>query len=138
MTVYIPPEPYQAIFKTNFGERQNVYIRGTIPQGSDKFEVNLINSNTGNIHFHMNPYFKLRSVIRNTKQNGSWDHEEKDTPHMPFQHGQDFTIEIKNKADAISVYVNRKILFIFVHRLPFKDIDVLEVKGDCKCTCVQF
>ncbi|XP_069804653.1 galectin-4-like [Dendropsophus ebraccatus] len=138
MTAYAPPEPYQAIFKANFAERQKVYIRGTIPESSHGFAVNLINSNTSDVYLHINPNFKRRTVVRNTLQDGKWGQEELDTPFMPFQCGKEFTMEIKNKGDALFVYVNGKILFIFVHRLPFKDIDVLEVTGNCKCTCVQF
>ncbi|XP_069804469.1 galectin-4-like [Dendropsophus ebraccatus] len=138
MTHYKPSEPYQAAFAANFGPRANVIVIGSIPVDATQFKVNLMNSKTDDIHFHLNPRFKDGLVVRNTKRDGSWGRQESHTPLMPFQPGQSFVIEIKNEGDALTVHVNEKKLFSYAHRLPFNEIDVLVVGGDVNLTCIEF
>ncbi|XP_069802806.1 galectin-5-like [Dendropsophus ebraccatus] len=135
---YKPSEPYHAAFAANFGPKENVIVNGSIPEEGNAFSVKLINSKTGNTHFHVAARFKKGEIATNTKKDGSWGNEERYKPLMSFEPGQNFVMEIKNEGVAFTVFVNGKKLCSYNHRLPFNEIDVLEVRGDFNLTCIEF
>ncbi|XP_069804149.1 galectin-5-like [Dendropsophus ebraccatus] len=137
MTLYKPKQPYRAFFMANFGPNENVLIMGNIPDWADRFAVNLMNSKTGDISFHFNPRIDENKISRNTWKNGSWGDEEAETPIMPFQRGKSFTMEIRNEGKAIAVYGDGEKLCSYKHRLPFKDIDVIEIVRDVNLTMIK-
>ncbi|XP_069799669.1 galectin-4-like [Dendropsophus ebraccatus] len=138
MTVYNPVMPFQAALQKNFGQRGNIIIMGNIAYGADRFHVNLLNSRTRNIHLHINPRFREGAFVRNTQDRGTWGPEERQISYMPFHPGQSFQLEIKNEGGSFGVYSNGNKLFNYVHRLPFNQIDMIEVGGDVTLTFVQY
>ncbi|XP_069805154.1 galectin-4-like isoform X2 [Dendropsophus ebraccatus] len=105
---------------------------------SNVFHVNLVDSKTKNIHLHVNPRFPEGEIVRNTMTDGSWGAEEKETPNMLIQPGQNFTMLIRNEGSSFGVYTNGTKAFDYTHRLSFGDIDMIEVGGDVAVTCIQF
>ncbi|XP_077141591.1 galectin-4-like [Ranitomeya variabilis] len=138
MTVYNPVMPFQAAFQNNFGKHGKVLITGNISYGADRFHVNLLNSRTRNIHLHIAPRFNEGVLVRNTQDRGAWGPEERQISFMPFHPGQSFQMEIKNEGGSFGVYSNGTKIFNFVHRLPFNQIDMIEVGGDVVLTFVQY
>ncbi|KAM3911985.1 galectin-4-like [Leptodactylus fuscus] len=138
MTLYNPVMPFQAAFQSNFGKHGKIIIMGNIHHGADRFHVNLLNSRTRNIHLHVNPRFKEGAFVRNTQNRNTWGPEERQISYMPFHPGQSFQLEIRNEGGCFGVYSNGSKLFNYVHRLPFNQIDMIEVGGDVILTYVQY
>ncbi|XP_044161633.1 galectin-9-like [Bufo gargarizans] len=138
MTVYNPVMPFQAVFQKHFGRNGNVIIMGNIAYGADKFHVNLLNSRTRNIQLHINPRLREGVIVRNTQDRGKWGPEERHMSYMPFHPGQSFQLEIRNEGGSFGIYSSGTKLFDYVHRLPFHQIDMIEVGGDVTLTFVQY
>ncbi|XP_056394732.1 galectin-9-like isoform X2 [Hyla sarda] len=138
MTVHNPVMPFQAALQKNFARNGNIIIMGNISYGADRFHVNLLNSRTRNIHLHINPRFREGALVRNTQDRGTWGPEERQTSYMPFYPGQSFQMEIRNEGGSFGVYSNGTKLFGYVHRLPFNQIDMIEVGGEVTLTFVQY
>ncbi|XP_072288065.1 galectin-4-like [Pyxicephalus adspersus] len=136
--VHNPVMPFQAAFPTNFANRRNILITGSVCYGADRFHVNLLNSMTRNIHLHINPRFKEGTIVRNTQDRGNWGPEERQLSYMPFYPGQNFQMEIRNEGGVFGVYSNGSKLFNYVHRLPANQIDMMEIGGNVSLTCVQY
>ncbi|XP_075692142.1 galectin-4-like [Rhinoderma darwinii] len=138
MTVHNPVMPFQAALQANFGKKGIVIIMGNISYGADRFHVNLLNSRTRNIHLHVNPRLREGAIVRNTQDRGTWGPEERQMSYMPFHPGQSFQLEIRNEGGSFGIYSNGTKLFNFIHRLPFHQIDMIEVGGDITLTFVQY
>ena len=55
------------------------------------------------IFFRFNYRDETQIVVRNTKTNGAWGKEERDTPTWPFTPGQPFVMEIRADTDQYVV-----------------------------------
>uniref|UniRef100_T1IQM2 Galectin n=1 Tax=Strigamia maritima TaxID=126957 RepID=T1IQM2_STRMM len=115
-----------------------VVINGTIPPAANKFEINLAlgvnyedNDQRSPIAFHLNPRFDQNYTARNTFQNG-WGPEESNSPNsvFPFHRGQTFEIMILIAPDSYMVAVNEKHYVKYVHRIPYQQVNTLQVLGD--------
>ncbi|XP_044124869.1 galectin-9-like [Bufo gargarizans] len=138
ITVYNPVMPFQAALPTNFDINGKIIIMGNTAHGADRFHVNLLNRLTRNIHLQVNPRFREGAIVRNTQDRGKWGPEERQISYMPFQAGQSFLLEIRNEGGSFGVYSTGTKLFNYVHRLPFNQIDMIEVGGDITLTFVQY
>ncbi|XP_071979799.1 galectin-4-like isoform X2 [Engystomops pustulosus] len=138
MTLYNPVMPFQAAFTSNFGKNGKILIMGNILPGADRFHVNLLNSRTRDIHLHINPRFREGAFVRNTQNRGIWGPEERQISYMPFHPGHGFQLEIRNEGGSFGVYSSGAKLFNYVHRLPFNQIDMIEIGGDVILTFVQY
>ncbi|XP_018417002.1 PREDICTED: galectin-9-like [Nanorana parkeri] len=136
--VHNPVMPFQAAFPTSFANNQSIVISGAVHHGADRFNVNLLNSRTRNIHVHINPRFKESTIVRNTQDRGTWGPEERQLSYMPFYPGQNFQMEIRNEGGVVGVYSNGTKLFNYVHRLPSNQIDMMEIGGNVSLTYVQY
>ncbi|KAG8553178.1 hypothetical protein GDO81_003305 [Engystomops pustulosus] len=130
--------PFQAAFTSNFGKNGKILIMGNILPGADRFHVNLLNSRTRDIHLHINPRFREGAFVRNTQNRGIWGPEERQISYMPFHPGHGFQLEIRNEGGSFGVYSSGAKLFNYVHRLPFNQIDMIEIGGDVILTFVQY
>ncbi|XP_069804482.1 galectin-4-like [Dendropsophus ebraccatus] len=135
---YEPTMSYKALLHASFGPTGSLLVMGSIPNEADKFHVNLVDSKTKNIHLHVNPRFLEGEMVRNTLTDDTWGAEEKETPTMPLQPGQNFMMLIRNEGSSYGVYINGTKAFDYTHRLSFGDVDMIEVGGDVAVTCIQF
>ncbi|XP_075464866.1 galectin-4-like isoform X2 [Ascaphus truei] len=136
--IHNPIVPFQAAFQRNFSKVRNIIIVGNVRYGADRFQVNLKNSRTGNIHLHINPRFNEGTLVRNTQERNTWGAEERHMSYMPFTPGQNFQMEIRNGGGFFDVYVNGAKIFTYIHRIPPNQIDQIEVAGDLTLTYVQY
>ncbi|XP_069804506.1 galectin-4-like isoform X2 [Dendropsophus ebraccatus] len=135
----ILPEPYEALLRRpSFKKTENIILEGYIPEGAQRFRVNLMNSISQDILFHASVRLNEKRIVRNSKKHGNWGKEESDTPNMPFEAGQNFTMEIRNGEKTIEVYGDLEKLFDFHHREFIKLYDTIEVVGDVNLTCMDF
>uniref|UniRef100_A0A8C4RCL0 Galectin n=1 Tax=Erpetoichthys calabaricus TaxID=27687 RepID=A0A8C4RCL0_ERPCA len=101
------------------------------PACSTEFQVNLQCGNYSgcDIALHINPRFDLwDKVVFNAFQGGNWMSEEK--ARMPFRKGDEFEMVIIVNQEGYQVNVNGQNFYFFQHRLPFEQVDTLEIGGD--------
>ncbi|KAM8952807.1 galectin-4-like [Pelodytes ibericus] len=136
-TIHNPVMPFQGALQGTFTQNRSLIIAGVVSHGADRFHVNLLNSRTRNIYLHINPRFREGALVRNTQDHGSWGPEERQTSYMPFSPGQGFQMQIRNEGGCFGVYVGGAKVFTYTHRLPAKQIDMVEVAGDVTLSYVQ-
>ncbi|CAF3420188.1 unnamed protein product [Rotaria sp. Silwood1] len=114
-----------------------INITGRANNNASRFEFNLLtgNYNGADVAFHFNPRFDQREAVRNSCQGGGWGAEEKQGG-FPLQPGQQFDIQIICFPEHYQVNYNGQPWFTFRHRLPYQQVQALQVKGDVAITNV--
>nr|XP_028595809.1 uncharacterized protein LOC114602131 [Podarcis muralis] len=135
---YIKPYPVTSIldFK-NICRNITIYQYLATNGVGSRFSVNLVCGN-GNIAFHFNPRFdEGRVVVCNTQQHGRWGAEER-AYNMPFQPNIYFEMIINVKSHCYQVSVNGNHFLEYRHRLPFHEVQTLQINGDVSLNCISF
>jgi len=114
-----------------------ITIVGRVNNNASRFEFNLLtgNHNGADVAFHFNPRFDQREAIRNSCQGGGWGTEEKQGG-FPLQPGQQFEIQIICFPEHYQVNCNGQAWYTYRHRLPYAQVQALQVKGDVQITNV--
>jgi galectin-9 len=102
----------------------------------DQAKIDLVTS-SGNTALHINPRMKSNCVVRNTCTNGSWGGEEKNGP-FPFARGNTFEVIILVEDDEYKVAINGAHAFEYKHRIPYQEVDGLNLYGDIQVNKVIF
>jgi hypothetical protein len=115
-----------------------ITINGQAASNATRFEFNLLtgNHNGADVAFHLNPRFNQNEAVRNTCQGGGWGAEEKQGG-FPLRPGQHFEIQIICFPDHYQVNANGQPWFTYRHRIPYQQVQALQVKGDVLITSVQ-
>jgi len=108
-----------------------LYINGRSNNNASRFEFNLLagTHQGADVAFHFNPRFDQREAVRNSCQGGGWGGEEKQGG-FPLQPGQQFEIQIVCFPEHYQVNCNGQPWFTFRHRMPYQQVQALQVKGD--------
>jgi hypothetical protein len=114
-----------------------ITISGRSNNNASRFEFNLLagNFNGADVIFHFNPRFDQREAIRNSCQGGGWGAEEKQGG-FPLQPGQQFEIQIICFPEHYQVNCNGQPWYTFRHRLPYQQVQALQIKGDVQISNV--
>jgi len=114
-----------------------ITISGRVSNNASRFEFNLLtgNYNGADVAFHFNPRFDQREAVRNSCQGGAWGPEEKQGG-FPLQPGQQFEIQIICFPEHYQVNCNGQPWYQFRHRVPYQQVQALQVKGDVSITNV--
>jgi len=114
-----------------------ITVSGRANHNASRFEFNLLtgNYNGADVAFHFNPRFDQHEAVRNSCQGGGWGAEEKQGG-FPIQPGQQFDIQIICFPEHYQVNCNGQPWFTFRHRVPFQQVQALQVKGDVTITNV--
>ncbi|XP_051935018.1 galectin-4-like isoform X1 [Hippocampus zosterae] len=137
--IYNPPIPYSGVIPGGMFPKRTVIIRGMVPNRAKRFSINLLESRSGDIAFHMNPRVKDDVVVRNSMIGGHWGQEERQLGANPFKEGQYFDISIRCGSDCFKVFLNGQPLFDYTHRTrAVNEIDKLEVAGDVQISYLHF
>jgi len=115
-----------------------VTINGRSNNNASRFEFNLLtgNYNGADVAFHFNPRFDQHEAVRNSCQGGGWGNEEKQGG-FPLYPGQEFEIQIICFHEHYQVNVNGQAWFTFRHRIPYQNVQALQVKGDVAISSVR-
>ena len=89
-----------------------------------RFHINL-QEDEDNVAFHFNPRQQGDLVVRNTKEGGDWQEEERDIPYFPFNEGRTFQIKIEVTSECFRVYVNGRYFLDYAHRMDLHRIRAL-------------
>ncbi|XP_070620652.1 galectin-6-like [Erythrolamprus reginae] len=109
----------------------SVHVQGNVPKNSNGFGVNFsLTKNPGeDIAFHFNPRFKgWNKVVVNSFESGRWKMEEK--RNMPFKRGQHFEATFIVTEAGYQILVNRKLFYVFKHRIPPQNVQFINVDGE--------
>jgi len=114
-----------------------INISGRVNNQASRFEFNLLtgNFNGADVAFHLNPRFDQHAAVRNSCQGGGWGAEERDGG-FPLHPGQQFEIQIICFPEHYQVNCNGHPWFTFRHRVPYHQVQALQVKGDVSITNV--
>ncbi|XP_034024487.1 galectin-4-like isoform X2 [Thalassophryne amazonica] len=136
--IYNPPIPYSNMIPGGMFVKRTIIIRGMVSYGAERFSVNFLVSESWNKALHINPRLRQGIVVRNSMIDGSWGQEERELMNNPFMEGQYFDMSIRCGNQRFKVFVNGQHLFDFFHRLPFTQIDMLEIDGDVQISYIHF
>ncbi|XP_032630926.1 galectin-8 isoform X2 [Chelonoidis abingdonii] len=140
--IHNPVIPYTGTILSGLLPGELVVIQGSVPDDSDRFQVDFQCGNStkprADVAFHFNPRFKRSgSIICNTLEKERWGWEEI-TYHMPFQKGKPFKIVFMVLKDKFQVSVNEKHLLLYNHRINLERIDTLGIYGKVQIQTIQF
>ncbi|XP_058447160.1 galectin-8-like [Malaya genurostris] len=112
-------------------------ISGNILLTCERFSINLMLKNS-DLALHFNPRLPQNYIVRNCRVKGVWGKEEVASPlSFNLHRGQKFKIQILVTDKEFLICVNGRHFNSFQHRLPYKKICALEVKGDVKDVAVE-
>lgn len=97
-----------------------------------RFSINFIVENANrDIALHINPRLPQNYIVRNTKIRGVWGREEVASA-LPFslRRGQPFSIQVLFTDECYMISVNGYHFCKYFHRLPYKTVTSIEVKGE--------
>ncbi|XP_035778883.1 32 kDa beta-galactoside-binding lectin-like [Anopheles albimanus] len=112
-------------------------VTGTVLLTCERFAVNLMLKNS-DIALHINPRLPQNYIVRNCYVKGSWGREEVAAPlTFNLHRGHRFALQILVTNEAFMICVNGRHCNSFKHRLPYRKICTLEVKGDVRDVAVD-
>ncbi|XDV29797.1 hypothetical protein PO909_032839, partial [Leuciscus waleckii] len=130
--------PYESPISGGLKAGKAIFIQGTVPSGSDSFEVNLKcgKSEGDDIAFQIRPQFSSNCIVLNSQQNGSWGKEEK--LELPLKQGSSFDLVIAVNSENYQVYLSGCEVGRFQHRISLERVIALSVAGEVSLTNVVF
>ncbi|XP_035915386.1 galectin-6-like [Anopheles stephensi] len=112
-------------------------ITGTIQLTCERFSINLLLKN-GDVALHFNPRLPQNYIVRNCRVKGCWGKEEVASPlSFNLHRGQRFAVQVLVTDKEFLICVNGRHFNAFRHRLPYRKICTLEVKGDVREVAVD-
>ncbi|XP_050077797.1 galectin-6-like [Anopheles maculipalpis] len=112
-------------------------ISGTIQLTCERFSINLLLKN-GDVALHFNPRLPQNYIVRNCRVKGCWGKEEVASPlSFNLHRGQRFAVQVLVTDKEFLICVNGRHFNAFRHRLPYRKITTLEVKGDVREVAVD-
>lgn len=130
-------EPASFYIPGGVTEGRQVIIRGKVDYSAQRFHINL-QEDDDNVAFHFNPRQNGDCVVRNTKEGGSWQNEEREIPYFPFSEGKTFQIKIEVAREEFRVYVNGKHFIDYGHRMDLRRIRYLALSKGAEYYDVTF
>ncbi|XP_069062988.1 galectin-4-like isoform X2 [Pleurodeles waltl] len=132
------PIPYCGNIFGGLSPEQTIVIRGFIPNGASRADINFLVGCSREIALHISLRMAEKRVVRNSFLKGSWGVEEVELTYNPFAHGERFDISVRCGNSCFQVYVNGQHLFNYDHRVrDFQQIDLIEIDGDVVLSSVQ-
>ena len=104
-----------------------------------RFSINFIVENsTRDLALHINPRLPQNYIVRNSKVRNVWGREEVASA-LPFslRRGVPFSIQVLFTDECYMISVNGFHFCKFYHRLPYKSVQSLEIKGDIDDVMVE-
>ncbi|XP_035240194.1 uncharacterized protein LOC118209143 [Anguilla anguilla] len=109
-----------------------VYFKGTVPNEITRFAVDLRCGDTkdSDIAFRFESRFEPSEVlVFNSFKNGSWEEEDR-VNEMPFRRGESFELVFHVLEEGYQVYVARRKIYLFKHRIPVEQVTSVQVIGE--------
>ncbi|XP_017021851.2 galectin-4 isoform X2 [Drosophila kikkawai] len=130
---YTDPQPkYYNDQIGQLSEGLSFTVSGRLPVNCERFSINLVRNNESrDVALHVNPRLPQNYIVRNTKVEEIWGSEEVSSA-LPFRlsRGEKFSIQVLVTNPCYMISVNGQHFAEYKHRVPYKDVRILEVKGD--------
>nr|ACN63483.1 MIP07035p [Drosophila melanogaster] len=107
-------------------------VTGNLSVNCERFSINLVyNNDSRDVALHINPRLPQNYIVRNTKVQDIWGNEEVSSA-LPFllSRGEEFSIQVLVTEACYMISVNGQHFAAYTHRIPYRDVRILEVKGD--------
>ncbi|KNC23115.1 hypothetical protein FF38_07169 [Lucilia cuprina] len=114
-------------------------VTGRTKRHCERFSINFIVENaTRDLALHINPRLPQNYIVRNSKVRNVWGREEVASA-LPFslRRGAPFSIQVLFTEECYMISVNGYHFCKFYHRLPYKSVQTMEVKGDIDDVSVE-
>lgn len=122
---------------TEVSQGLSFVVSGNILLTCERFSINLMLKNS-DLALHFNPRLPQNYIVRNCRVKGVWGKEEVASPlSFNLHRGKKFKVQILVTDKDFLMCVNDRHFNSFKHRLPYKKICALEVKGDVKDVNVE-
>ncbi|KAJ8368699.1 hypothetical protein SKAU_G00087270 [Synaphobranchus kaupii] len=108
------------------------YFKGTIPNKIKSFTISLQcgDSKDSEKALHFKALFEpSEGIVLNSFKDGSWETEER-VNEMPFTKGESFELVFHATSEGYQVYVNRRRIYLFKHRIPLEQVCSVQIIGD--------
>ncbi|KAG5671176.1 hypothetical protein PVAND_001387 [Polypedilum vanderplanki] len=116
-------------------------ISGVVLRTCERFSINFLAvSNKQDVALHFNPRLPQNYIVRNSKINGHWGSEE---THSQFSsrydllRGHRFQVEFLITESEFIIAINNRLFGVFEHRINYKKLNAIEVKGDVKEVAIE-
>ncbi|KAF8781587.1 H(+)/Cl(-) exchange transporter 3 like protein [Argiope bruennichi] len=122
--------PFQTGIPGGIYDGKMIEIKGRIPYGAERFEINLIagfDSSSDRV-LHLSIRFDQHCVVRNHREYGRWGPEERQGA-FPFSFGREFTLMIATERTKYRIAVNNQHCWDFKHRLRMGRVVSLGMSG---------
>lgn len=106
-----------------------------------RFSVNFQCDRTpdADIALHFNPRLDMKYIVRNSRQNGTWDKEETVSPYQfCFPQNKRFKLLFFIAPKEFMVSINEHHFCTFTYRIPLHKIRFLSINGDVTIEQVVF
>ncbi|WKX99177.1 hypothetical protein Q1695_014227 [Nippostrongylus brasiliensis] len=134
------PVPYTTKLGQPLMAGQTLNIHGAINADANRVEINLLHGaaqiDPGQAVFHMNLRFDEGKIVMNSYVEGAWGKEERES--LPFKKGEKFDLRVRVLVDFLEVSCDGKKVHEYKHRIPFDQIEYLQIKGDCSLSGVHW
>ncbi|GIY38228.1 galectin-9 [Caerostris darwini] len=137
--VYPASVPYRGSVPGGVYEGKLIEIRGTVPYGAQRFEINLMTGYdpSSDRALHLSVRFDGRIVVRNSMERGAWGIEERQGI-FPFSSGRDFTIMILAEISGYRIAVNSQHCWEYNHRISMSRVSSIFIDGTIQIERIEF
>ncbi|GFT82006.1 galectin-4 [Nephila pilipes] len=134
-----PNVPYRGPITGGIYEGKLIEIKGAIPYGAQRFEINLLTGldPSSDRALHLSIRFDGRVVVRNAMERGAWGIEERQGI-FPFTSGRDFTMMILVEFNGYRIAVNGQHCWEFNHRIPVQRVSSIYIDGSIQVDRIEF
>ncbi|GFT82011.1 galectin-4 [Nephila pilipes] len=131
--------PYRGPITGGIYEGKLIEIKGAIPYGAQRFEINLLTGldPSSDRALHLSIRFDGRVVVRNAMERGAWGIEERQGI-FPFTSGRDFTMMILVEFNGYRIAVNGQHCWEFNHRIPVQRVSSIYIDGSIQVDRIEF
>ncbi|GIY37793.1 galectin-9 [Caerostris extrusa] len=131
--------PYRGSVPGGVYEGKLIEIRGTVPYGAQRFEINLMTGYdpSSDRALHLSVRFDGRIVVRNSMERGAWGIEERQGI-FPFSSGRDFTIMILAEISGYRIAVNSQHCWEYNHRISMSRVSSIYIDGTIQIERIEF
>ncbi|XP_075220650.1 tectonin beta-propeller repeat-containing peroxin 23 isoform X2 [Lycorma delicatula] len=116
--------PLEWLLVNGFPPSSRICFTGVVLDSAERFHVDFqcnyqssaSNNKAVDVAFHFNPRFTEEIIVRNTKIDGNWGHEEREGA-LVFSKGSTFVLDIYCWEEAFKVVVNGSVYCYYEHRI---------------------
>ncbi|CAI7935075.1 16 kDa beta-galactoside-binding lectin-like [Podarcis lilfordi] len=113
-----------------------IIVKGKVLPKAESFSLNLYH-NDSDIIFHFNPRFEINTIVCNSRKNGQWELEQRESV-FPFKQGEDTKISLSFDSKEVTLKIKGGQEVKFPNRFGVDSAKIFSVEGDFAITSVEF